>query len=121
MLSDLRESGAIEQDADIVSFIYRAEYYQLDTLEDGSPSSGAAEIIVAKHRNGAVDSIKLGWNKNLAKFCNYDDLMGGGGGGMNFLNPGSFGNNAGGGYEDFESVQSKANNQSITPINDMPF
>lgn len=121
MLSDLRESGAIEQDADIVSFIYRAEYYQLDTLEDGSPSAGAAEIIVAKHRNGAVDSVKLGWNKNLAKFCNYDDLMGGGGGGMNFLNPGSFGNNAGGGYEDFESVQSKANNQSIAPINDMPF
>src|SRR5690606_25560326 len=57
-LSDLRESGAIEQDADIVSFIYRPEYYQIDEDENGNSLKGIAEIIVAKHRNGALDTVK---------------------------------------------------------------
>ena len=51
-LSDLRESGAIEQDADLVAFIHRPEYYGLTVDEDGTPTQGMAEIIVAKHRNG---------------------------------------------------------------------
>ena len=60
-LSDLRESGAIEQDADIVTFLYRPEYYKLDTWDDPDASSTAnqAEFIVAKHRNGGLDNIRL--------------------------------------------------------------
>src|SRR5699024_1381975 len=56
LLSDLRESGAIEQDADIVSFIYRPEYYQIEEWDDEerTPTQGQGEFIVAKHRNGAA-------------------------------------------------------------------
>ena len=77
-LSDLRESGAIEQDADLVAFIHRPEYYGLMTDEDGTPTQGMAEIIVAKHRNGAVDTIKLRFRKEQAKFMDYDDISGDG-------------------------------------------
>jgi len=70
MLSDLRESGAIEQDADIVSFIYRPEYYGMDEWDDDERSSaeGQAEFIVSKHRNGALDSIRLKFISTLGKF-----------------------------------------------------
>ncbi|MCP4552887.1 MAG: replicative DNA helicase, partial [Bacteroidetes bacterium] len=57
ILSDLRESGAIEQDADMVLFIYRPEYYKIDVDEDGNSTAGIAEIIIAKHRNGALKDI----------------------------------------------------------------
>ena len=69
-LSDLRESGAIEQDADIVSFIYRPEYYGIEEWddEDHSPSAGQAEFIVAKHRNGGLDNIRMKFVGNLGKF-----------------------------------------------------
>lgn len=70
-LSDLRESGAIEQDADMVMFIYRPEYYKLDKDIDGNPlPNGYAEIIIAKHRNGALDDVPLKFISNLAKFTN---------------------------------------------------
>src|SRR5690606_20504208 len=61
LLSDLRESGAIEQDADIVSFIYRPEYYKIDEWDDDehSPTAGQAEFIIAKHRNGGLENIRL--------------------------------------------------------------
>src|SRR5690606_27768339 len=61
LLSDLRESGAIEQDADIVSFIYRPEYYKIDVWDDDEQGSteGQGEFIVAKHRNGGLDNIRL--------------------------------------------------------------
>ncbi len=72
-LSDLRESGAIEQDADIVSFIYRPEYYEILEDEDGNSLKGIGEIIVAKHRNGALDSIRLKWDGQYAKFSNLED------------------------------------------------
>jgi len=72
-LSDLRESGAIEQDADIVSFIYRPEYYQILEDEEGNSLKGIGEIIVAKHRNGALDSVRLKWDGQYAKFSNLDD------------------------------------------------
>ena len=72
-LSDLRESGAIEQDADIVAFIHRPEYYGMTMDEDGQPTQGLAEIIVAKHRNGAVDTIKLRFRSEQAKFVDWDD------------------------------------------------
>ncbi len=84
MLSDLRESGAIEQDADIVSFIYRPEYYGILEDEEGNSLKGTAEIIVAKHRNGALDTVKLKWIDTFAKFDNLDDsdfdFFGGSGG-----------------------------------------
>jgi replicative DNA helicase len=64
ILSDLRESGAIEQDADIVAFIYRDEYY-----EPESDQQGLAEVIVAKHRNGPTDTVKLSFLKRYAKFA----------------------------------------------------
>ncbi len=67
LLSDLRESGAIEQDADLVMFIYRDEYYNPDT-ED----KNMAEIIIAKHRNGPVGTIKLGWTPALTRFTNLE-------------------------------------------------
>ncbi len=72
-LSDLRESGAIEQDADIVAFIHRPEYYQLMQDESGASTAGMAEIIVAKHRNGAVDTVKLRFRKEQARFMDYDE------------------------------------------------
>ncbi len=71
ILSDLRESGAIEQDADLVLFIYRAEYYKLEQFEDGSPTQGVSEIIIAKHRNGAVGDVKLKFIADFAKFEDY--------------------------------------------------
>ncbi|MGB0177150.1 MAG: replicative DNA helicase [Owenweeksia sp.] len=73
LLSDLRESGAIEQDADIVSFIYRPEYYDITEWEDGSPCEGQAEFIIAKHRNGGLENVKLRFQGNLAKFSDLED------------------------------------------------
>lgn len=72
ILSDLRESGAIEQDADMVLFIYRPEYYKIETDEDGFPTKGTAEIIIAKHRNGALRDIKLRFIDQYAKFLDLD-------------------------------------------------
>lgn len=73
LLSDLRESGAIEQDADIVSFIYRPEYYDITEWEDGSPCEGQAEFIIAKHRNGGLENVKLRFQGSLAKFSDLEE------------------------------------------------
>lgn len=73
LLSDLRESGAIEQDADIVSFIYRPEYYEITEWEDGSPSEGQAEFIIAKHRNGGLENVRLRFQGKLAKFSDLEE------------------------------------------------
>lgn len=67
MLSDLRESGAIEQDADIVMFLYRDDYYNED-----SEDKGLAEVIVAKHRAGSTGTVKLVWLGNYTKFANME-------------------------------------------------
>ncbi len=67
-------SGAIEQDADIVSFIYRPEYYQILEDEQGQSVKGMAEIIVAKHRNGAVDTVKLRFTDKFARFSDLDEF-----------------------------------------------
>lgn len=72
VLSDLRESGAIEQDADIVGFIYRPEYYGILTDANGNSTHGLAQILIAKHRNGAVTDVDLEFKGHLAKFTNRD-------------------------------------------------
>jgi replicative DNA helicase len=74
MLSDLRDSGAIEQDADIVTFIYRPEYYGLTEWPDGTPCNSQGEIIVAKHRNGSLKDIRLRFIGKYAKFSNLDSF-----------------------------------------------
>ena len=74
MLSDLRESGAIEQDADIVTFIYRPQYYKIQEWEDGESCLGQAEIIVAKHRNGGLGDVRLKFTGQFAKFSNLDEF-----------------------------------------------
>ncbi len=74
LLSDLRESGAIEQDADIVSFIYRPEYYGMDEDAEGNPTAGMGQIIVAKHRNGSTGTVNLRFIGRLAKFTNLDSF-----------------------------------------------
>jgi replicative DNA helicase len=66
VLSDLRESGSIEQDADLVAFIYREEYYDRETEREGE-----ADIIIAKHRNGGIGDVVLTFQKEYPKFLNY--------------------------------------------------
>jgi len=75
LLSDLRESGAIEQDADIVSFIFRPEYYGMTEWDDDehTPCEGQGEFIVAKHRNGGLDNIRLKFTGHLAKFSDLEE------------------------------------------------
>lgn len=73
-LSDLRESGAIEQDADIVCFIHRPEYYlHSDTDANGKDIRGLAEFIVAKHRSGSVDDVKMRFRAKFARFENWNE------------------------------------------------
>ena len=72
-LADLRESGAIEQDADMVCFIHRPEYYKITEDERGNSLVGLAEIIIAKHRNGAVGDVRLRFKAEFAKFMNIED------------------------------------------------
>ena len=73
VLSDLRESGSIEQDADIVGFIYRPEYYQILEDEEGMSLKGVAEFIIAKHRNGALKTARLKFTDEFARFSNLED------------------------------------------------
>jgi len=102
ILSDLRESGAIEQDADIVSFIFRPEYYGMENWDDDlqTPSQGQAEFIVAKHRNGALGNIRLKFSAELGKFEDID------------------------GYDspfEFQSKLNKSDQEKIDDKDDVPF
>ena len=116
-LSDLRESGAIEQDADIVMFIYRAEYYGIETYpNDGSPTAGMADLIVAKHRSGGTGEVRLSFVSKFARFENppQDTGFGATGAGMapnsGFDNGGSM------------IIDSKMNeDQNLSPDGDAPF
>ena len=116
MLSDLRDSGAIEQDADIVCFIYRPEYYGLTEWSDGTPCNSQGEIIVAKHRNGSLKDVRLRFIGKYAKFANMDsfadEYM------PDSLQPNKdFTQSMGGSY----TVQSKMNDDDIDVDDDGPF
>ncbi|MBR4807022.1 MAG: DnaB-like helicase C-terminal domain-containing protein, partial [Lachnospiraceae bacterium] len=69
MLSDLRESGSIEQDADVVMFIYREDYYHPENEE----ARNIAEINIAKQRNGPIGTVKLAWNPDFTRFLNIEN------------------------------------------------
>ncbi|WP_153846328.1 replicative DNA helicase [Sphingobacterium paramultivorum] len=75
MLSDLRESGAIEQDADMVCFLYRPEYYGLTETEDGDSTDGLAELIIAKHRNGECGIVNLFFKKETTGFFDEKEIV----------------------------------------------
>lgn len=106
MLSDLRESGAIEQDADIVAFIYRPEYYNITEDEKGQSLLGTGEIIIAKHRNGSLENVRLKFVPQLAKFENLNE---------DFSVSGGYDNQAQGGgnfkFEDKFSGKMEPNNE----------
>ncbi|MGY8945148.1 MAG: replicative DNA helicase, partial [Flavobacteriales bacterium] len=118
-LSDLRESGAIEQDADIVSFIYRPEYYGIEEWddEDHTPSAGQAEFIVAKHRNGGLDNIRMKFVGNLGKF---EDLE-------SFDSPFEFQSKMNPGDQDFNKIKNPPNPNDVFDLppsednDDIPF
>jgi replicative DNA helicase len=115
-LSDLRESGAIEQDADMVCFIYRPEYYNITQDESGESNRGETHIRIAKHRNGSLETIKLRAMLHIQKFA--DDINDEG----NFNMPSNFkpvsGNDGGGGARMFIQTGSKMND---LPDDDDPF
>jgi replicative DNA helicase len=104
-LSDLRESGAIEQDADMVCFIHRPEYYKITEDLQGNSTLGIAQIIVAKHRNGATDDADLKFKGAYAKFMNKDDKD---------IDDNPFG---GGG---FQTISSKMNDENSNFYSDAP-
>jgi replicative DNA helicase len=81
-LSDLRESGSIEQDADMVIFLYRPEYYKITEDEMGNPTQGMGEVIIAKHRNGSLETVQLKFIGRFTKFADLDGFDGGGDGGF---------------------------------------
>ena len=98
-LSDLRESGAIEQDADMVMFLYRPEYYGINNDEMGNPIEGETHVHIAKNRSGTTDTVKVRFIKEYQKFVDLEEDNGFGGfGGGNF---GGGGGNFGGGGGNF--------------------
>lgn len=103
MLSDLRESGSIEQDADMVMFIYRPEYYGISEFEDGSTTHGIAELHIAKHRNGSLDQVRLRFVHEFTKFKDLEEHD------FGQLDPSPFGNESAGGFGTI-TVSSKLNN-----------
>ncbi|MCK8493950.1 MULTISPECIES: replicative DNA helicase [Spirosoma] len=74
-LSDLRESGSIEQDADMVCFLYRPEYYNITQDENGNSTAGIGEVIIAKNRSGSLDTIQLRFINKFTKFCDLDSYF----------------------------------------------
>jgi replicative DNA helicase len=73
ILSDLRESGAIEQDADIVSFLYRPSYYKILKYDDGTSTQGIGEFLIEKHRNGKTAAVRLRFEDEYARFSNLNE------------------------------------------------
>ncbi len=102
-LSDLRESGSIEQDADMVMFLYRPEYYGLTEDAEGMPTTGMGEVIIAKHRNGSLENVKLKFIGKFTKFADLDFSDDSG------FNAGSFPSDAGAGFTNTVTLQSGLN------------
>ncbi len=117
MLSDLRDSGAIEQDADIVCFIYRPEYYGITEWADGSPCNSQGEIIVAKHRNGSLEDVRLRFIGKYAKFANLDTFSSDDYSAESLQPNKDFSQSMGGTY----TVQSKMNDDDLDGDEDGPF
>lgn len=112
-LSDLRESGAIEQDADMVLFIFRPEYYKLNEDQYGKPTKDLAEIIIAKHRNGPLGEIPL---RFVSHFARFEEPMG------DFSGPGNdFDPNTGFDVPNSVTYSSRMNDESFDPDKDTPF
>ena len=109
-LSDLRESGSIEQDADIVIFLYRPEYYGINTTAEGQSTAGLAEVIIGKQRNGPVGSTMLHFVKDYARFENMTTMQGYEGA-----------NSGGGGEGNFSMVDSAPIPHNPAPDEDAPF
>ncbi len=114
-LSDLRESGAIEQDADMVMFLYRPEYYDITSDEHGESNKGETHVRIAKHRNGSLENIKLRAMLHIQKFVDMEDDDFGG---MNLPKGGSWkpvpGNDAG------DQSGAKLYIQTGSKMNDLP-
>ena len=111
VLSDLRESGAIEQDADIVTFIHRPEYYGQEVDEAGNSTKGIANIIIAKHRSGSTGTVRLRFIHEYARFDNLDSIGGVDGSYGSAMGANTqFDSAVGGGSQIFES---KINDDSI--------
>jgi replicative DNA helicase len=113
-LSDLRESGAIEQDADMVCFLYRPEYYEITTNEMGESNKGETHVRIAKHRNGQLDTIKLRAVLEFQRFEDDGSVENPGGGGSS---PFAGMRNHGGGGGD----EAKLYIQKGSKMNDMDF
>lgn len=124
-LSDLRESGAIEQDADMVMFIYRPEYYDITSNEMGESNKGETHIRIAKHRNGSLETIKLRALLHIQKFeeMDNDDFGGIGGapGGGSWKPVPTEGADGGGGAKLFIQAGSKMNDMPFGDDDDAPF
>lgn len=115
-LSDLRESGSIEQDADMVLFIYRPEYYQIETFEDGTPTNGLAEILFQKNRHGSPGDVRIRFQSQFTKFCDIEEFSNTN---SSFMMPnGNFEPN-----HNFEEFESKVNydNPNFNNFDDMPY
>ena len=121
-LSDLRESGAIEQDADMVMFLYRPEYYDITANEMGESNKGETYVKIAKHRNGSLDTIKLKALLHIQKFIEDEDGgsgFGGGASGGNFRPVKSDDDGGGGGAKLYIQKGSKMNDGAFD--DDAPF
>jgi replicative DNA helicase len=122
-LSDLRESGAIEQDADMVMFLYRPEYYDINQNEMGESNKGETHVRIAKHRNGSLENVKLRGLLHIQKFIEEDETGGAPGGGFKKFQPdngGGQGAAGGGGAKLYVQAGSKMNDLPMDD-EDSPF
>ena len=121
-LSDLRESGSIEQDADMVMFLYRPEYYGITQDENGMPTQGVGEVIISKHRNGSLENVQLKFIGKYTKFTDLDVTGFGGSYGTSLPGSGaaSFESGGGGGAMTFQSKANGNDSPALPPSGEEP-